>query len=203
MQTSPLTKRELEIIQDAPLLLAKVSAIDKIILLMNDLRTKLQSNSILQEFKLKEAININHGKISKGEKHQNLPYVVLDFPSHFDKKDIFTFRTIFWWGHEFSFSLLLTGKYKDSYAPRIMQQLDTLAQKDFYWCVNKSPWEHNFSAENYQAIHLAYQTIAQYDSSQLPFIKISRKLPIDQWEVFSTYGIQTYTTLIKAMSSMS
>jgi|SRR5690554_3520881 len=36
-------------------------------------------------------------KVSKGEKHEGLPFLVLDYPRIFGQEDIFAIRYLVWW----------------------------------------------------------------------------------------------------------
>src|SRR5258708_37260851 len=50
-------------------------------------------------------------KISQGERYLELPWLILDYPRIFSEEDIFAFRSMFWWGKHFSFTIHLSGKY--------------------------------------------------------------------------------------------
>lgn len=91
-------------------------------------------------------------KISRGENYGGLPYLVLDFPRQFDSLNIFAIRTMFWWGHEFSSTLHLTGHYKTDLAPRIEAAYQQLARQQYYIGVNEDPWQHHFEEDNYLPI---------------------------------------------------
>src|ERR1700744_546088 len=51
-------------------------------------------------------------KISKGENYKGLPWVMLDYPRVFGREEVFAIRTMFWWGHGFSVTLHLKGKFQ-------------------------------------------------------------------------------------------
>ena len=91
-------------------------------------------------------------KISRGENYGGLPYLVLDFPRQFDSLNIFAIRTMFWWGHEFSSTLHLAGKYKLNLAPRIEAAYHQLARQQYYIGVNEDPWQHHFEEDNYRPV---------------------------------------------------
>ncbi len=50
-------------------------------------------------------------KVSRGESLENYPFMILDYPRHFSKKEIFAFRTLFWWGNYICFTIHLKGIY--------------------------------------------------------------------------------------------
>ena len=43
----------------------------------------------------------------RGENHKGFPFISLDMPQMFSKTQMFTYRTLFWWGHDLIFSLIL------------------------------------------------------------------------------------------------
>ena len=54
-------------------------------------------------------------KLSKGEKYNDLPWVILDYPALFSKTDVFALRTMFWWGNFISITLHLSGSINNSW----------------------------------------------------------------------------------------
>lgn len=51
-------------------------------------------------------------KISKGEKHEGMPWVVLDYPRVFSSSlGYCALRTFFWWGHYFSIQWMVSGTF--------------------------------------------------------------------------------------------
>ena len=51
--------------------------------------------------------DIVKGQIVRGENHKGFPFISLDMPQMFSKSQMFTYRTLFWWGHDLIFSLIL------------------------------------------------------------------------------------------------
>jgi len=174
-----LSQEELKIIRDVDFLLTKISAIDKIAKLFETTRTHLEL--VVREpgsFCPPESI-LKEGKISKGENYRNLPYLVLDYPAFFSKDDIFAFRTMFWWGHFFSFTLHLQGKYLAMFRGSIIDKLDTFNHQGTYVSVGDTPWEYHYAPDNYARIN-------QIDARQIAevgFLKISKKIDLDQWSL--------------------
>ena len=73
--------------------------------------------TLLKQTIVKELANGSHpcppetdtikGQIVRGENHKGFPFISLDMPQMFSKTQMFTFRTLFWWGHYLIFSLIL------------------------------------------------------------------------------------------------
>lgn len=52
-------------------------------------------------------------KLSNGEKYDNLPWLMLDFPRKLTGNEgFFALRTFFWWGNYFSIQLILSGRFQ-------------------------------------------------------------------------------------------
>ncbi len=86
-------------------------------------------------------VDLGEGKLAKGDHLEDLPYIYLDLPRSLDEQSLFTFRTLFWWGHEISFSLLLSGRHLSEYRARLLQNLGILEALDVYVSTAESPWD--------------------------------------------------------------
>jgi hypothetical protein len=101
---------------------------------------------------------------------------VLDYPRVFTKKDVFAFRTLFWWGKFISFTLHLKGKY-------LTKHFDTLKHSalehptPLYLSASGSEWNHDPSADNYKQLNT--KSSAKLFVSQIPFLKIVQLEPIE------------------------
>ncbi len=189
------TKSELSLLQNQDFLLQKRQVTAKIVQLFGDFSQKLKSTATHQNFPFPTDTDDQLGKISKGENYKGLPYLVLDLPRLFQKERLFAFRTMFWWGHFFSFTLLIGGELLQQY-PINPKQLQTSSSLPFYFCIHESPWEHHFESDNYLAISDLSRETMENHISQYRFIKISRKIPIDQWTDFEAIGLETYRYLL-------
>ncbi|MGB1241473.1 MAG: hypothetical protein ACPG49_03055 [Chitinophagales bacterium] len=200
MSKSPaFSSQEMTILSDRNFLLTKKVALTKIMRLLGNLAQDLQQLPIHQNFQFPKGTDTKRGKISKGENYKGLPYMVLDFPKLFNKKNIFTYRSMFWWGNSFSFTLHIGGDYALQYQENILKNLKTLQQSEVFFCVNNTPWEYDFEAEN-------YCNIADLDSIHVEeyiaangFIKLSRSLPLQDWERVTCYGSSTYQLFFNSL----
>jgi hypothetical protein len=86
-------------------------------------------------------VDLGEGRLAKGDHLEDLPYIYLDLPRSLDEQSLFTFRTLFWWGHEISFSLLLSGPHLPEYRSRLMQNLGILEALDVHVSTAGSPWD--------------------------------------------------------------
>ena len=115
-------------------------------------------------------------KISKGENYKGLPWVILDYPRFFGRDDIFAIRTMFWWGHAFSLTLHLKGKYKEWFLPDVERFSLELDMADFKVSVSDDEWQHEHVPENYQPLWGADLTVER------KFIKLSAAFTLDDWD---------------------
>ncbi len=126
-------------------------------------------------------------KISKGENYRGLPYKVLDFPRLFGQEDIFAIRLLFWWGHYFSATLHLSGRYKSESLPFIIQNLPLLAKKGYYLGIHPDPWLHHIEPHTYKPLSELDQEQFPGFSSSLPHLKIAVSFALE--DVISEPGL--------------
>ena len=167
----------------------KSSATEKVVELFGNLERGLREKVAWIDLNFDD-INVASGKIFRGENYRKYPYVVLDYPRQFSKQSIFSFRTMFWWGHEFSFTLHLQGDSLEKYRKTIFNNSETLNGQDVFFCVNDTPWQYFFEKENY----LPIEELSNRSEEILtkPFIKLSRKLPVDAQEKVQQYCYETF-----------
>lgn len=110
-------------------------------------------------------------KVSKGEKHQGLPYLVLDFPRLFSQKDILAIRTVVWWSKHISISLILKGKYLDESLNKIRKQHANGKLNGLYVKYSGDLWSNRIVGKVNNQTKLP---------QELEFIKISFKFPLHE-----------------------
>ena len=126
------------------------------------------------------------------------PYIVLDCPRLFSARSICAFRTMFWWGHEFSITFHLQGHALEKYRTKISQKIETLKGRDFYLCINDTPWQYHFEKDNYIPVD-ELKNIAETILSK-PFIKLSRKLPIGEHKKVFSFFLETFKQYFELLS---
>lgn len=134
-----LSDEELNIIQSEAFIITKVSALDKIWNTFSDAQQenwiKFKNNNIVKE------LNMKPGKVSKGEKYEKVfPYVVLDSPALFSKKDIFTFRSVAIWGQGFTIQVQVHGAYKKWFLERF--SFEAIEKLGYFIATSNSPWNY-------------------------------------------------------------
>jgi hypothetical protein len=182
-----LSSGELAIARDTNFILTKRIVIKKVEALFNILLSNI-NETFEGTFAKEEIIKTTPPKLSKGENYKGLPYVILDYPSHFSKENSIAVRTMFWWGNFFSITLHLTGKSKSWLIESIPpEKIDDA----FYVCINNEEWEHHFEADNY----ILLSTISTEQLTKLKeknFVKIALKYELHHWNMMQLFLAEGY-----------
>jgi hypothetical protein len=88
---------------------------------------------------------------------------------------------MFWWGNFFSITLHLSGQHKTKFINNNPALLFFLKKNNFFVCVNKEEWQHNFEEENYQAA-TELQDSEFRKAAKQPFFKVAKKIPLNEWD---------------------
>ncbi len=128
---------ELAKLQDQDFLLTKRVIYEKVTKLLLSAQQQLISHIKEKDIALPEEVSLSPRKVAKGENYQSLPYWVCDFPASMNKQDLWTFRTVVWWGNEISMSLILKGKFKEQCNPLPL----TSEQEDIFYATHADPWK--------------------------------------------------------------
>jgi hypothetical protein len=172
-----LSSGELALAMDKDIILTKKIIIEKAFSLLNEMIKPINgifSTNLFQYQSLSTAIP----KIYKGENYNSFPYVLMDYPSTFDKENIFTIRTMFWWGNFVSITLLLSGKYKSIFYKNILNNIDD----SFFICINENQWQHHFEEDNYKK-YSSLTDVEIENIMQKEFIKIALKYELHHWNM--------------------
>jgi len=182
------SEEEIAAVTDSSFFLLKHSITKKITGLFGEMEVELKGQ--ISGYGIEyDGLNISAGKIFRGENYQLYPYILLDYPRLFSTQSVFAFRTMFWWGHEFSYTLHLQGHAFERYSEEIYNRLETLIGKDVYYCINDTPWQYNFEEDNYRLLD---NKISREEFLSKPFLKLSRKLEASQFKKAAEYGYETF-----------
>ena len=194
-----LSAFEQQLVTDANWILTKNRIIEKVYLLFGNLSEHYKLEPLLQQLPA-ETLLVSP-KIARGENYEGLPYVMLDYPRCFGKEDTLAIRTFFWWGNFFSCTLHLSGIYKKKYQETIIRSFDSLKTKDFSICINDDQWEHHFETTNY--LPLQYITAVRFEEaiSKSPFIKLSKKIPLEEWNEAENKLLEIFSQLINPIAN--
>ena len=197
VQLSPL---EMELVTNANWILTKNNILQKVMDLLGTVQYQQQEYLQISSLHLPAEVIQTSAKISKGEKYQGLPYMILDQPRYFNKENIFAIRHLFWWGNFFSSTLHLAGDYKLQNEQKLIKALDLLKNERLFICINPDPWEHHFEEGNFVPVSSFHNKEPERIILDNPFIKLSRKIPLKDWNsvtknLFETFRL--YVSLLK------
>jgi hypothetical protein len=154
---------------------------------------KIKSQLIEEGAKLQKVYPRESYKISAGEKLNNLPYVVLDFPRIEGPKFNFVCRALFWWGRGIQFQLILNGKSNEVYAKILAQSMSS----DFV-LLGQNLWENDIETAHFCELN----SMSEFQKElvlQANFFKLIRFKPFQLNERFFedfTLFYQFYAKLV-------
>jgi hypothetical protein len=191
-----LSESELTLVCDAQILYLKNAALQKIKLHLQNFQDQLQQSTHLQQLEQSFNSTFRSAKISKGENYRALPYLILDYPAQFSKSSIFAFRTLFWWGNFFSFTLHLQGEALELVRKSLIAHSTLIQQSEYYICIHENPWEYHFEPNNYKKASAVDANELKLLFSKKDFVKLSFKLDIKDYKNLEAKGLQLFNELI-------
>jgi hypothetical protein len=192
-----LSVKELQLAGNAEWILTKNQIMEKTKILLGALQQRQQTFSANL---LPAELVHSSPKISRGENYKGLPYLVLDYPRYFKKEDIFVIRCMFLWGNFFSITLQTGGKYSKPWRQKLMAHYSGFARNCFYICVNEDPWQHDFDKSNYAELKQMPKKDFENLILNKPFIKLAKKIPLQQWEEAGKKLLKGYKEILTAIS---
>lgn len=189
-----LSDPELKIVRDSELILTKHRIIHCVYELFNTQVNNIKPILNNLPIGIHPGIIESMPKISKGENYLRFPFVMLDYPALFGK-DIFSLRTMFWWGNFFSVTLHLSGKYTDEYVGKIMSNMPDHAT-DLFICINPEQWQHHFQPSNYLPVTSLSQERIHEILIGRKFIKIAMKFELSHWNEMNDLLPRAYNKIL-------
>lgn len=189
------SKTELTTLHNTRFFEVKASATKKIEHLFTEVRDTIKEEIDRHKIIFPKEVDSTNGKIFRGENYLGLPYLVLDYPKHFSKESVLAFRTMFWWGNFFSFTLHLQGKALEQRRDQLIQKIPDQKKKGLYICINSNPWQYHYKKDNYIPI----KKISEQDLQKIiltgKFVKLSRKLPLKDYKKLNPFCMESFGML--------
>lgn len=190
---------DFEKLNDRSFLLAKKRIDQEITSLLLDAQKKLAAWLDANPINLPTEVSIRPRKIAKGENYADMPYWVSDFPAQMKGKDIWTFRTVVWWGHCISFSLIIAGKFKKSLSLTPV----FLNEPEVFFTIAPTPWKLEFSDEiQKECMSLTIEEMAQHFENQ-DFLKISVQEKLENINKLEELTVLSFEKLMKALNKLA
>ena len=139
-----------------------------------------------------------HGKISKGENYQQLPYLILDHPRFFNAENIFALRTMFWWSKFMSITLHLSGSYLSQFRNKLAGSYNKT--RNYMLCIHTEQWHHHFENDNYIAVTSMSEDKWKSTIQGADFVKIAKYFPLEKWESFPELLEQVYSEIAEILT---
>jgi hypothetical protein len=160
-----------EVFQNKPAILKKVES------RLTKLKEAMALELLTCVAQLPKGTNIEKGQIARGENHNGFPFLSLDIPQNFSKTEMYTYRTLFWWGHYLGFSLILKGEKLKTYFQRLAENCSEPTFKNIYLSQATTPWEWHLGQQYF--IPVSDQQAWAEKSGFLNYMKIMRFYSID------------------------
>jgi len=124
---------------------------------------------------------------------------VSDYPADMRGQNVWTFRTVVWWGHFISFSLILCGKYKKALSPALAQ----FKQSETFFTLAGSPWKLEFSPDiQKESMRLTLEEMTQHFEAH-DFIKWSRQEKLENINQLPTLPVECFEQLIEGLIKLA
>ena len=118
--------------------------------------------------------DILKGQIVRGENHKGCPFISLDMPQMFSKTQMFTYRTLFWWGHDLIFSLILKEKNHAQLIHKLTLLKECPEWNDIQLATAPSPWEWENHPGNFTPISEISDKDIRETIESVQYIKLCR-----------------------------
>jgi hypothetical protein len=188
---------EIELVSDTAFILTKNAILKKINFFLSSIEERQKEILKNHPDVLPVEIVNNSSKISRGENYKGLPWLVLDHPRYFEKNNVIAIRTMFWWGNFFSVTLQLSGKTKEQFQEKILQNISMLHLQDFCICINENEWEHHFGSENYKKLNELTKAEIEKIIINKPFLKLAISFPVHQFDKMEENLYRSFELLIR------
>lgn len=184
MDTPFIGKQEFELLQNSEIFLTRKRLQVQLNTLLAGCIPPIQSAMGAYSSRLPDEIIASTPKISRGENYLSYPWTILDYPRCFSGKDAFAIRTMCWWGHYFSITFQVGGRFAEMFEDRISVNLPRLDTHGLYLCIGIDPWKHHLEDACMQPIASVPDILGEVrrQITQNGFFKLMKKIELDKWE---------------------
>lgn len=133
-------------------------------------------------------------KIARGENYLQMPWIMLDYPRHFDAAGTLAIRQFFWWGNFFSVNLQVSGPFKK----RVLEGVADWPE-ELRICVHPSPWEHHYGPDNFAPVSGLGHSERLEIAGRTDFLKLSMAIPLTQWDAAPTFLLNGFSNYLKLL----
>ena len=190
-----LSTHELKLLHDRDFLLTKIKIDTKVTNLLIAHQEAMKGFFSTYQKDLPNQLSYTVSKVNKGQNLKGLPYWVIDSPSAFIGENIFTYRTIIWWGNHISFHLIVKGDFLN----HLKCDLSKLKGELIFYCVNDNPWEVDFEPNNLIPVNsLITNPIA--GGQNKAFLKLSAKFNLERIDELTALSKNTFNLMFSSLN---
>ena len=122
--------------------------------------------------------DIVKGQIVRGENHNGFPFISLDMPQMFSKSKMFTYRTLFWWGHDLIFSLILKQQNQTKLIEKLIYLKNHPEWEGIQLALAPTPWEWEKDKNNFITLSESSAMEIRSSINSIQYIKLCRFYPL-------------------------
>lgn len=141
------------------------------------------------------------GRRFRGENYQGFPWRALDFPRSAQKPDLFIFRCLLLWGHDFSFHLILSGAWKARWQSHFHRAQPLLAEKGFSIDLQDSAWEWIPDPSCIHPLSELSPTDYAQGLAQHGHFKLTKRVAFDQFHQLPELALDLWKTIQQILIS--
>lgn len=197
-----LSPEEQAIVAAPEIILTKNAVLDKIKAALGSLYRWQLDFVKAQGAGLPAGLFEHHGKISKGEYYNGLPYLILDYPRNFAREQTMAIRSLFWWGKQVSTTLHLSGEGKDRFTEKLAERFETLKTGGYFLSCSGSEWEHDVQSSSYRSFHTLEKQEWLERLHNSAFIKLALVAPMDDLENAPEFWRRSFRSLIAVLTGV-
>ncbi|TAD87043.1 MAG: hypothetical protein EAY75_06560 [Bacteroidetes bacterium] len=187
-----LSFAEERLMQDTDVILTKLAVMAKVEAMFGRL-ADIYRTAAAPLHGLLPTVMVRQPKISRGEKHDQLPWVMLDYPGHFSKTEgQLAVRSFFWWGRYFSIQLQASGAYLPALRQILLQQKAQLEADGWQMALVATAWDYKLPLVGIDIVHFA-------DNSAV--LKVARAFPLQQLNLVERYFTTHFEKLAKVIEA--
>ena len=191
IESSSWSEKELRLVQHVELFQCKPAILQKAENRFGALQKGLEKEIIPLSLNLPKNLDLVKNQIARGENHNGFPFLSLDYPQNFSKTEMFTMRTLFWWGHYLGSSLILKGERLSIYSERLLENYKTEPFQDIFVCLAPTPWEWELNEKNYSLVSKVNAREFQKIILELGYLKVMRVVTVTNESFMSLNWTQT------------
>ncbi len=197
-------KSEIRLIKENELFLEKPGIMKKVNDNLENLKSKLIEQIANDGRSYPEGTDLIKGQIAKGENHNGFPFMSLDMPQKFSKTEMFTFRTLFWWGHYLGFSLILKGIELNDFGKKLAERKDSESLMDTFFATSPNMWEWSRKNEYFRPVSKTHTDSIVQTITDIGYIKLVRFFDLDDttfdrldWPLAGSMIFENFMKVIK------